>query len=68
MACKHENKYLMGTKDGILCRNCGQLFPSFVDIHPADVPDPEQVTDHETAPADPAPVEPPKRGRKKKGE
>lgn len=68
MACKHENKFLMGTKDGILCRGCGQLFASFDDIHPAAVPDPEQVTDQEAEPAAPAPEEKPKRGRKKKGE
>lgn len=30
--CKHEIKYLIGDKDGILCQNCGARFESFDEI------------------------------------
>lgn len=39
MECKHETKYLMGDKDGIVCRNCGARFKSFLEIEkPVSVP------------------------------
>lgn len=62
MKCKHDNSYLVGTADGILCRGCGQLFKTFDDLK-ADV---EEAPAPDPAPE--APAEKPKRGRKKKGE
>ena len=29
MKCKHELQHLVGTENGIMCRNCGKQFPSF---------------------------------------
>ena len=29
MACTHDISLLMGTKDGIVCRGCGKLFPNY---------------------------------------
>lgn len=44
MDCKHEINMLMGTADGIVCRNCGRLFRSFEEIKgpvekPAEAPE-----------------------------
>ena len=30
--CKHELQHLIGTEDGIKCRNCGKIFKSFAEI------------------------------------
>ena len=49
--CKHELSYLMGTKDGIVCRKCGRLFKTYAELDP---------------PPAPAPAEKPKRQRKVK--
>jgi hypothetical protein len=41
MDCKHEQGFLIGTADGILCRRCGRLFKSFDELNggkPADEP------------------------------
>lgn len=32
MECRHETKYLVGDKDGIVCRNCGARFKSFLEL------------------------------------
>lgn len=32
MDCKHEINYLIGDKDGILCRNCGKRFKDMKEI------------------------------------
>ena len=29
MECKHDIALLMGTKDGIVCRGCGKMWPDF---------------------------------------
>ena len=29
MDCKHDISLLVGTKDGIVCRGCGKLFPNY---------------------------------------
>lgn len=57
MNCKHELSYLMGTKDGIVCRKCGALFSSFDEIYPKEQAEPVEQE---------RPVEKPKRGRSKK--
>lgn len=33
MDCKHEQGFLVGTADGILCRRCGRLFKSFDELN-----------------------------------
>ena len=58
-SCKHENQYLMGTADGVLCRRCGVLFASFDELNASSQP--EENPQEEAAPA-------PKRARKKKGD
>ena len=43
--CTHNNEWLMGTADGIVCRRCGSLFKSFDELNPAapvDEPKPEK--------------------------
>lgn len=69
MPCTHENAFLMGTADGIVCRRCGKVFASIADIHPEPVQEeiPEE-TNEAPAPAPEAAQEKPKRTRKKKGE
>ena len=32
MECRHEVEHLVGTKDGIKCRNCGKMFASFAEL------------------------------------
>lgn len=32
MKCKHELQHLVGTENGIKCRNCGKQFPDFAAI------------------------------------
>lgn len=58
--CRHENKYLMGTADGIVCRACGKLFKSFAEIHGENVPPAEEKPTEAKKTA--------KNSRKKKGE
>lgn len=66
--CKHENQYLMGTNNGIVCRKCGALFSTFDEIYP---PEPKAEKLAEAAAAE-APAEQPKPkrggGRRKKAE
>ena len=66
MKCKHDNSYLMGTADGVLCRKCGKQFSSFATLK-AEL-DADRAEQEEPAPEAPAtePAEKPKRGRKKK--
>ena len=66
MKCKHDNSYLMGTADGVLCRKCGKQFSSFATLK-AEL-DADRAAQEEPAPEAPAtePAEKPKRGRKKK--
>lgn len=65
MKCKHDNSYLMGTADGILCRGCGQLFKTFDELK-ADAGDAPTV---EAQPVEEPEKKPtPKRGRKRKEE
>lgn len=32
MNCTHEINFLIGDKDGVLCRNCGKRFKDFSEI------------------------------------
>lgn len=32
MSCKHELQHLVGTSDGILCKNCGRKFVNFTEL------------------------------------
>lgn len=32
MECTHEVEHLVGTKDGIKCRNCGKTFATFAEL------------------------------------
>lgn len=32
MDCKHENKDLQGTSDGLVCLACGQKFKDFAEL------------------------------------
>lgn len=79
MHCKHDVNYLMGTADGIVCRKCGKVFPSFSSLH-ADLEADKAAQDAQKAGEAPAagnlPSEnktavapensPKKRGRRKK--
>lgn len=38
MDCKHENQYLMGTNDGIVCRRCGARFADYDELKKAIAP------------------------------
>lgn len=40
--CKHELQHLVGTSEGIKCRNCGKQFPNFAAIK-ADIEAQESV-------------------------
>ena len=53
--CRHELNQLVGTADGVLCRACGKLFPTFSELE----------RDREPEKNAPEP-ERPKRVRKKK--
>ena len=30
--CEHDQAFLMGTADGIVCRGCGRLFKNFDEV------------------------------------
>ena len=32
MNCTHDTAFLMGTADGIICRNCNRKFKTFAEI------------------------------------
>lgn len=32
MNCEHANEHLVGSSDGIFCRNCGRKFDNFAEI------------------------------------
>lgn len=73
--CNHDINHLVGTFEGIVCRKCGKVFPSFATLHadleadraahaaPKAAEQPEQEKP-ENAPVEAA--ETPKKGRKKK--
>lgn len=63
--CRHEVEHLVGTKDGIKCRNCGKMFASFAELV-ADRPKlkKEQVEEVAEKPADEKPKKSTKKGAK----
>lgn len=63
--CRHEVEHLVGTKDGIKCRNCGKVFATFAELE-ADRPKPkkEQVEEVAEKPADEKPKKATKKGGK----
>ena len=65
MSCRHEVEHLIGTKDGIKCRNCGKTFSSFVELV-ADRPKlkKEQVEEVAEKPAEEKPKKTTKKGGK----
>lgn len=66
--CRHEVEHLVGTKDGIKCRNCGKMFASFAELV-ADRPKlkKEQVEEVTEKPTEEKPAEKPKKATKKGG-
>ena len=49
--CKHENQYLMGTNQGIVCRKCGALFSSFDELNKTQKPAEAEAEPKPEAPA-----------------
>lgn len=63
--CTHDVEHLVGTKDGITCKNCGKVFATFAELE-ADRPKPkkEQVEEVAEKPADEKPKKATKKGGK----
>lgn len=60
--CRHDLNWLIGTKDGVVCRKCGKVFSSLANLKAeldADRAEPQE---------EPVPQEKPKKPRKKKSE
>lgn len=67
MECTHAVEHLVGTKDGIKCRNCGKTFATFAELV-ADRPKKQEKkveTPAETIETVEAPAEKPKKSTKK---
>lgn len=68
MKCIHPVEHLVGTADGIKCRVCGQLFPSFADLMKDRGEKLKKEAKQEVAEANEAPAdEAPKKKTAKKG-
>lgn len=73
MGCKHDINFLIGTADGVVCRQCGKLFKGGLAGLKAEL-DADRAAQNEPKPEAPAadratasePAEKPKRTRKKK--
>lgn len=65
MECTHAVEHLVGTKDGIKCRNCGKMFATFAELV-ADRPKlkKEQVEEVTEKPAEEKPKKTTKKGAK----
>lgn len=65
MECTHAVEHLVGTKDGIKCRNCGKTFATFAELV-ADRPKlkKEQVEEVAEKPAEEKPKKTTKKGAK----
>lgn len=65
MECRHEVEHLVGTKDGIKCRNCGKTFATFAELV-ADRPKlkKEQVEEVTEKPTEEKPKKATKKGGK----
>ena len=69
MECTHAVEHLVGTKDGIKCRNCGKTFATFAELE-ADRPKKQEKKVEiptETIEAVETPAEKPKKATKKGG-
>lgn len=67
MECTHAVEHLVGTKDGIKCRNCGKMFASFAELVADRPKKQEQKAPAETVEAVETPAEKPKKATKKGG-
>lgn len=67
MECTHAVEHLVGTKDGIKCRNCGKMFASFAELVADRPKKQEKKAPAETIEAVEAPAEKPKKATKKGG-
>ena len=65
MVCTHDVEHLVGTADGITCKNCGKVFATFAELE-ADRPKPkkDQVEEVTEKPADEKPKKATKKGGK----
>lgn len=63
MVCTHDVEHLVGTADGITCKNCGKVFATFAELE-ADRPKKEQVKEVAEKPADEKPKKSTKKGAK----
>lgn len=65
MECRHEVEHLVGSKDGITCKNCGKTFASFAELV-ADRPKlkKEQVEEVAEKPTEEKPKKTTKKGGK----
>lgn len=63
--CRHEVEHLVGTKDGITCKNCGKTFATFAELV-ADRPKSkkEQVEEVAEKPTEEKPKKATKKGGK----
>lgn len=62
--CTHDVEHLVGTKDGITCKNCGKVFATFAELE-SDRPKPkEQVEEVAEKLADEKPKKATKKGGK----
>ena len=67
MECTHAVEHLVGTKDGIKCRNCGKTFATFAELEADRSKKQEKKveTPAETIEAVETPAEKPKKSTKK---
>lgn len=63
--CTHDVEHLVGTKDGIKCRNCGKTFATFAELVADRPKKQEKKTPAETIEAVETPAEKPKKSTKK---
>lgn len=63
--CRHEVEHLVGTKDGIKCRNCGKTFATFAELEADRPKKQEKKAPVETIEAVETPAEKPKKSTKK---
>jgi hypothetical protein len=59
--CRHDLNWLIGTKDGVVCRKCGKVFSSLANLK-------AELDADRAEPQKPVPQEKPKKPRKKKSE
>lgn len=65
MECTHAVEHLVGTKDGIKCRNCGKTFATFAELEADRPKKQEKKAPVETIEAIETPAEKPKKSTKK---